>query len=293
MARRLDLEQFKPQSTLVLYQVKIVPILLIALFVIVGFHNGYIQSLLEKIGIFIVILIILIVLWMGFLFFKEKREKEQKQNLMNERLKDAELKITEIVNEHLGTLVRRRNTLVQFDHYGIPDSKAWNDEFQRFIDKVIRPNLTAEEAQAVADAGLSSVFQRLIEDRIGAHHEPSHAPAVLPPSTTPTEFEELCASILRQEGWTANLTKASGDQGADVIAEKGGKKIVVQCKLYGGSVGNKSVQEVLSAKYYYGSDLAVVVTNSEFTKSARELSRVAKVDLISYVDFSEYLQQRH
>lgn len=47
---------------------------------------------------------------------------------------------------------------------------------------------------------------------------------------TPTEFEERCAEAMRLAGWSAQKTKASGDQGVDVIAERNGISVVLQCK---------------------------------------------------------------
>ena len=52
-------------------------------------------------------------------------------------------------------------------------------------------------------------------------------PAVFNPRTTPTDDELHCALLLRSVGWDAQTTKASGDQGTDVIARRGGVMLVV------------------------------------------------------------------
>ncbi|MBL4763861.1 MAG: restriction endonuclease [Colwellia sp.] len=98
--------------------------------------------------------------------------------------------------------------------------------------------------------------------------------------TDPYEYEEYIAQNLISLDWDAYSTKGSGDQGADVLAEKNGIKLVVQCKLYGQPVGNKAVQEVYSAKGFYGCDVAIVVTNSSFTKSAMQLASSLDVHLL-------------
>ena len=72
-------------------------------------------------------------------------------------------------------------------------------------------------------------------------------------------------------------TSRTGDQGADVIAEKNGKKIIVQCKLYSKPVGNKAVQEVFAAKQFYNGDLGIVITNNDYTKSARQLANSTNI----------------
>jgi restriction system protein len=73
----------------------------------------------------------------------------------------------------------------------------------------------------------------------------------------------------KQFGYDVRGTPATGDQGADLIAERDGKKIIIQAKRYEGTVGNKAVQEVSEAVSYYGGDEGWVVTNSTFTASAK------------------------
>ena len=68
------------------------------------------------------------------------------------------------------------------------------------------------------------------------------------------------------------VTPGSGDQGVDITASKGGKKYGIHCKYYEGTVGNKAVQEVYAGIAYYGCDIAMVITNSTFSKSAVELA---------------------
>jgi hypothetical protein len=55
---------------------------------------------------------------------------------------------------------------------------------------------------------------------------------------TPAEFEAFCADRLRVCGWEVRLTPMGRDQGVDVIADKNGLRIVLQCKLYSNPVGD-------------------------------------------------------
>ena len=68
------------------------------------------------------------------------------------------------------------------------------------------------------------------------------------------------------------LTPGSGNQGADIIAEKDDRRVVIQCKFYNGAVGNKAVQGAYAAAAFQDAPYAVVVANSVFTKSARQLA---------------------
>lgn len=88
-----------------------------------------------------------------------------------------------------------------------------------------------------------------------------------------TEFEGYMALVLRDNGFRrVELTKGSGDQGADILAERNGRRYAIQCKNYEGAVGNFAVQEAYAAAQYYGCDLAAVVCPGEFTRGAKELA---------------------
>ena len=86
------------------------------------------------------------------------------------------------------------------------------------------------------------------------------------------EFENFITYMFNQLGYKATHTKLSGDQGLDVIAIKGNTKIAIQCKCFHGSVGNHAIMEAFAGAKYYNADKCMVVTNSTFTKSARELA---------------------
>lgn len=88
------------------------------------------------------------------------------------------------------------------------------------------------------------------------------------------QYEYQCAKMLRQNGFhKVRVTKGSGDQGIDIIAHKDEKKYGIQCKYYSSPIGNHAVQEAFSGAKYYNCDLAVVMTNNTFTKSAKELAK--------------------
>ncbi len=94
------------------------------------------------------------------------------------------------------------------------------------------------------------------------------------------EFEGFVSKLFSNMGYKTINTKLSGDQGADVILERNNKKTVVQAKCYAGNVTNKAVQEVVASIKHYKADAGMVVTNSEFTKSAIELANSNDIRLI-------------
>lgn len=105
------------------------------------------------------------------------------------------------------------------------------------------------------------------------------------------DFEKFIAGLFEKAGYTVEITKKTGDQGADIIVTKNGVSTAVQAKRYSGSVGNKAVQEVVAAMKYYDCDGAIVITTAEFTKSAFELARVNKVQLIDKEGLSKLLDE--
>lgn len=83
------------------------------------------------------------------------------------------------------------------------------------------------------------------------------------------EFEIYIAYLLNDLGFdNVLITPSSGDFGADVLAENLGVRYAIQAKYHSQPVGNKAVQEVFTAKKHYNANIAVVVTNNVFTKSA-------------------------
>ena len=55
----------------------------------------------------------------------------------------------------------------------------------------------------------------------------------------PIAYEVWCADQLIKSGWSVRLTKRTGDQGIDIVAERDVVKIGIQCKLYLSSLVTK------------------------------------------------------
>ena len=100
-------------------------------------------------------------------------------------------------------------------------------------------------------------------------------------------FEQLITMLLGKMGFQADITKASGDGGIDIVAHLDkpimGGRYLIQCKRFspGNSVGAPVVREfygVLTAdrKAVKG----IFITTSNFTDQAREFARDLPVELI-------------
>jgi len=104
-------------------------------------------------------------------------------------------------------------------------------------------------------------------------------------------FERYIYNLFLNLGYKCEITKASGDQGIDIIVKKHLTKTGIQCKCYNKPVGNKAVQEAVAGKKYYSLDKVAVLTNNFFTRSAKELAEINKVELLDRNDLKDLLNE--
>ena len=93
------------------------------------------------------------------------------------------------------------------------------------------------------------------------------------------EFENYLKSLFENMGYTVEMTKTTGDYGADLIITKKNKSTIVQAKCYNHTVGVKAVQEIISARNHYKIYDAMVVTNNYFSREAENLAVESDVTL--------------
>lgn len=107
---------------------------------------------------------------------------------------------------------------------------------------------------------------------------------------TATDFEILICRLFEAMGYLTQHTGKPGDQGSDVIANKGQERILIQAKRYLNiSVGNDAVQQAVAAKNHYDCNKAMVIATSSFTPEAIALSKTNNVELISKKRLQEML----
>lgn len=92
------------------------------------------------------------------------------------------------------------------------------------------------------------------------------------------DFEYYCANLLREHGFQeVEVTKASGDYGVDVLAQREGITYAIQCKRYDGPVGVHAIQEVYAGRDYYDCMVGAVMTNQYFTEPAVKVAQKLKI----------------
>jgi restriction system protein len=190
-------------------------------------------------------------------------------------------KLRDLMAQHRSALARKRSQLLTSDAYGKAESGKWQKEVDYFLRTQLVPLLTQREKKRATKiwAELQSTVDSFAATEFATNRDAFSLPIE---KMSPTEFEGHCAQRLRNVGWSAQTTKASGDQGIDVIAEFGRAKVVLQCKLYAQPVGNKAVQEAVAGRTFYGAQFSGVVSNATFTPSAKQLAASTGVILLHY-----------
>lgn len=210
---------------------------------------------------------------------KEKLRQEVKRKEVLET-------VTSIVNSHAATLYRKKLQKVRYDDYGNTFDKEWQNEKEYFHKFVIWPGLLKEYSEEDLRFFNTRHSDSFIESAVYEATEDLAADGIDVERLRPIDFEIYCASRLKKGGWTANLTKASGDQGIDIIAERDGIKLVFQVKKASSPVGNKAVQEAIAGKAFVNANAACVVSNAEFTPAAKELANVSGVKLLHHSELT-------
>lgn len=212
-------------------------------------------------------------------------------------------------------LALKQRQLIYKDSYGDYCFDDWNNELKRFISKrlydlsyELDSTIPEKYTKFAAVLKLDYMLRILVHDPnfseadlvedlaldISTSLDPYYEAfggdlsANLDCIEDPYEYEKAVSATFEGLGWESYATAGSGDQGADVIAEKKGKKLVVQCKLYTSPVGNKSVQEVSAAQHYYHAHLSAVISNQTFTKSAMQLAESLDVYLLHHSQLQDF-----
>jgi HJR/Mrr/RecB family endonuclease len=86
------------------------------------------------------------------------------------------------------------------------------------------------------------------------------------------EFERYVANILSRQGYKQIQLTEHYDLGLDIIARKQDVIWGIQVKRYATPVGIAAVRQAVAALQHYECDRAMVITNSSFSPSARDLA---------------------
>jgi restriction system protein len=196
----------------------------------------------------------------------------------------AQARFDRVVADYLPVLRRKQRQLVRVDDYGVVDRSRWERELGYVIDRVVLPALPETDAALVRER--LERYRTRLEAAVSADRPDPAAEARFERVRTGREFEEFCAQELQRSGWRVQLTAISRDQGADLVAERDGERLAVQCKLLARPIGNYAVQEVVAARAHQHADRALVVSNQRFTASCVELAATNRVELLHWSELA-------
>ena len=96
----------------------------------------------------------------------------------------------------------------------------------------------------------------------------------------PLDFEKYIAELLRFQGYSHLTLTERYDLGVDIIAEKDSVRWGIQVKRYSGMVLADAVRQVVTGLNHYNCERAMVVTNSYYSRPARELAHSNNCELV-------------
>jgi restriction system protein len=191
-----------------------------------------------------------------------------------------------LVTKHVVVLARKKRQLVYLDDYGKPVTDDWRREVERFQKRVVLEDISDREQFKILlerDPNLVlAIVDELVEEPQGpAADEPRyHA------DMQGHEYESFVGGRLRLHGWQVTRTPTTGDQGVDLVAERGGIRVAIQCKRSQSAIGNSAVQEANAGAVHYECPLAAVVSDAPFTPAARRLAKTTRVALLHHEQLS-------
>lgn len=123
--------------------------------------------------------------------------------------------------------------------------------------------------------------QALMADTSGTGRLPLHTVYAGMPSAA---FAALCARQLQRAGWDASVTAPQQGTQADVVAERDGCRVTLQCAIELNAIGYRAVEQAVAARADENAAVGVVVSNNGYTAAAQHLAAQNRILLLAYRD---------
>jgi restriction system protein len=210
-------------------------------------------------------------------------EKQQAERALAEEARQAEradealtVRIRAHFREHpshLAILQRIHDRTVYKDEFGDSQFDDWFRQLDEYIEKKMSPLVAGSEIGVAREKILDELDKFIDEHYSDADLDPT--------SDSGPDYESHCLARLQLRGFDVVHTGGPGDQGADLLAQKGRYRLAIQCKRRSVPVGNSAVQEAAAARQFYDCTHAIVVSDAGFTRAARQLAQKLDVSLLS------------
>jgi HJR/Mrr/RecB family endonuclease len=178
-----------------------------------------------------------------------------------------------LTNENLNELLIHRRIGTIQGHFNKTDDSGWTKKKIFFIKKIITEK-SGGEINHSNYIKISKLIDKLTKDYDESKLLDSE-------NLTGHQYEQYVANKLNDLGWKTIITPGSGDNGVDIVATKQEVNVAIQCKKHSKNVSNKAVQEIYSGKDIYKAQIAAVITNNTYTKSAKNAAANLKVYLLN------------
>jgi len=110
-------------------------------------------------------------------------------------------------------------------------------------------------------------------------------------SMSGAQFEAFIADLFRAMEHRAVVLGGAGDQGVDVIVNRRGERVAVQCKNHKKPVNNKAVQEVFAGSRHHRCAEACVVAPAGYTRGAIDLAKSTGVSLFDADSIHQWIRK--
>lgn len=182
-----------------------------------------------------------------------------------------------LIEKHFKTLRIKEKQKTVYDDYGIKDDSSFISELRYFSKKVLLSGKNCSYDEIEKNAQIAFIEYKYLKSKIP---EENFCTSVdFTGVKTGEDYENYIFDILSNNGFIVKKTPKTGDQGVDLLVKEEKGDIAIQCKLYSKPVGNKAVQEVVAGKEFYACSYSVVVSNNNYTVSARRLAENLNVYL--------------
>lgn len=104
------------------------------------------------------------------------------------------------------------------------------------------------------------------------------------------EFERFIEHLLKSQGYEVKRIGGYDDFGVDLIASRGGRRHAIQVKRWNQPVTIEAVRAAIAGMSFHNCDRAVVITNSSFTKPAKDLAAGTNCRLIDRNGLAEQIR---
>lgn len=95
------------------------------------------------------------------------------------------------------------------------------------------------------------------------------------------QYEKAVASVYRQQGYNAVVSKAGGDGGVDIILSKGDERIAVQCKHHKNAVSPAVARDLYGTMRHFGFTQGMIVSTHGFTSGVYDFVKDKPISLIT------------